>query len=140
MKLNEGSDRSLRIAIPTFLLSASSSLFRQFPNFQLVFIKRFRLSPQSLPLFAQRASRLSTSSREGLRGKSRKGQQAPSPSPLANIVRRRRERANSLLFEEKRREEREREREWLACREYASRIRLRIVVLPPSLHHRLLFA
>ena len=110
-----------------------SSVFGRFANFQLVFIKRFRLSAQSPPFFPQRAPGLARGGEQGLRGNSLKG--AIAVQSLAGIVWRREKGTNERTHcysRRRRRRGRERGREWLACRESTSRIR-RPFVLPPSL-------
>ena len=85
-----------------------SSVFGRFANFQLVFIKRFRLSAQSPPFFPQRAPGLARGGEQGLRGNSLKG--AFAVQSLAGIVRRREKGTNERTHCYSRRG-RERERE-----------------------------
>ena len=60
-------------------LAPSSSVFGRFANFQLVFIKRFRVSAQSPPFFPQRAPGLARGGEQGLRGNSLKASKALLP-------------------------------------------------------------
>ena len=92
-----------------------SSVFGRFANFQLVFIKRFRLSAQSPPFFPQRAPGLARGGEQGLRGNSLKG--AIAVQSLAGIVRRREKGTNERThcYSRRRRKRRGRERERVAC-------------------------